>query len=84
MNDPKNLPLVYLISGIVAIGAALYFMTLSTSIFDWFILGMGVVAIIKGVQEYWQLHGGVVGRQKKTDEAAPGAAANDDAPEGEA
>ena len=84
MNDPKNRPLLYLISGIVAIGAALYFMTLSTSIFDWFILGMGVVAIFKGVQEYLQLHGGVAGFQKKTDKAAPDAGTTDDPPEGKA
>lgn len=77
MNDPKNRPLVYLIAGIVAIGAALYFMTLDTSIFDWFILGMGIVSIIKGVQEYWQMHGGTTGRQK-TDKPGPGAGAPDD------
>jgi uncharacterized membrane protein len=68
---------VYLITGIIAIGAALYFMTLDTSIFDWFILGMGVVAIIKGVQEYWQLHGGMTGRPK-TDKSGPDAGAPDD------
>ncbi len=65
MNDPKNRPVVYLIAGIVAIAAALYFMTLDTSIFDWFILGMGIVAVIKGVQEYWQMHGGLGMGKKK-------------------
>jgi len=78
VNDPKNRPLMYLIAGIVAIGAALYFMTRDTSIFDWFILGMGVVSIIKGVQEYWQLHGGVSGRQKKNGKTGPDAGAPDD------
>ena len=75
MNDPKNRPLMYLIAGVVAVGAALYFMTLDTSIFDWFILGMGIVSIIKGVQEYWQLHGGFSGGKKKS---GPDAGAPDD------
>ena len=66
MKDPKNGPLVYLIAGIVAVAGALYFMTLDTSILDWFILGLGIVSIIKGVQGYWQLRGGADGRQKKT------------------
>ena len=74
MNDPKNRPLLYLISGVVAVVAALYFMTLDTSIFDWFILGMGIVAIFKGVQEYWQQHGGLGGGKKP----GPGAGAPDD------
>ncbi|HEY3337327.1 MAG TPA: hypothetical protein VGK18_02390 [Propionicimonas sp.] len=78
MKDPKNRPLVYLIAGIVAIAAALYFMTLDTSIFDWFILGMGIVSIIKGVQEYWQLNGGPAGRRKKDGASGPDAGAPDD------
>jgi hypothetical protein len=78
VNDPKNRPLMYLITGIVAIGAALYFMTRDASIFDWFILGMGIVSIIKGAQEYWQVHGGVPGRQKKTGKTGPDAGAPDD------
>jgi hypothetical protein len=77
VNDPKNRPLVYLIAGVVAVVAALYFMTLSTSIFDWFILGMGIVAIFKGVQEYWQQHGGPKGG-KKPGKPGPGAGAPDD------
>ena len=71
MKDPKNRPLVYIITGVVAIGAALFFMTLDTSIFDWFILGMGIVAIFKGVQEYLQQHGGLAGIRKKTDGSGP-------------
>ena len=71
MKDPKNRPLVYIITGVVAIGAALFFMTLDTSIFDWFILGMGIVAIFKGVQEYLQQHGGLAGLRKKTDGSGP-------------
>jgi hypothetical protein len=67
---------MYLIAGVVAIGAALYFMTLDTSIFDWFILGMGIVSIIKGVQEYWQQHGGLTGG-KKSDKSGPDAGAPD-------
>lgn len=57
MKDPKNLPWIYLIAGVLAIGSALYFMSLESSIFDWFILGMGVVAIVRGIQEYRKLHG---------------------------
>ena len=64
MNDPKNRPLMYLIAGVVAIAASLYFMTLEASIFDWFILGMGVVSIFRGVQEYWQRRGGSAGRKE--------------------
>jgi hypothetical protein len=64
---------MYLIAGIVAIGAALYFMTLDTSIFDWFILGMGIVSIFKGVQEYRQVKGGVAAPQKDDGEAGPDA-----------
>lgn len=79
MNDPKNRPLLYLISGVVAVVAALYFMTLDTSIFDWFILGMGIVAIFKGVQEYWQQHGGLGGGKKP---GGPGSGAG--APDGKA
>jgi len=79
VNDPKNRPLVYLITGIVAVVAALYFMTLDTSIFDWFILGMGIVSIFKGGQEYWQQHGGL-GGGKKPGTPGPGAGAPDDKP----
>ena len=79
MNDPKNRPLVYLITGIVAVVADLYFMTLDTSIFDWFILGMGIVSIFKGGQEYWQQHGGL-GGGKKPGTPGPGAGAPDDKP----
>jgi hypothetical protein len=50
--------------------AALFFMTLDDSIFDWFILGMGVVSVVKGVQEYWQ-NGGLIGRRKKNGTSGP-------------
>ena len=82
MRDPKNGPLVYLIAGIVAVAGALYFMTLDTSILDWFILAMGVFAIFKGVQGYWQQNRGAAGSQKKTDKGAPDNGASDDAAEG--
>ena len=72
MKDPKNRPLLYIVTGVVAIAAALYFMMLSSSIFDWLILGMGIVSIVKGVQEYWQ-NGGLVGRRKKNGASGPGA-----------
>ena len=81
MRDPKNGPLVYLIAGIVAVVGALYFMTLDTSILDWFILAMGIFAIFKGVQGYWQ-NRGVAGGQKKSDKGAPDGGGSDDAPDG--
>jgi hypothetical protein len=71
--------MIYLIAGIIAIGAALYFMTLEASnIFDWFILGMGVVSIIKGVRDYWEQHGGFGGGGTKR-EARPADDKLDDA-----
>ncbi len=79
MKDPKNRPFVYIITGIVAIGASLYFLTVpSAGILDWLILGMGVVAVYKGVQEYLQQHGGLAGLWKKNDGSGP------DAPDGKA
>jgi hypothetical protein len=71
VKDPKNRPLVYFVTGIVAIGAALYFLTLDASIFDWFILGMGVVSVYKGVQEYLQMHGGLAGIRKRNGKPGP-------------
>lgn len=58
MKDPKNQAWMYVIAGVVAIGAALYFMTIESSVFDWFILGMGVVSIIRGIKEFRDLRPG--------------------------
>ncbi len=60
MRDPKNLPWVYIISGVVAVVAAIFFLSVTndSSLFDWVILAMGVVAIVRGVQEYLKLHRG--------------------------
>lgn len=55
MKDPKNLAIVYLAMGVVAIALALYYMSLESSILDWLILGMGVVSIVRGVQQYRQV-----------------------------
>lgn len=52
MDDPKRRVWVYLISGTVAIVAALYFMTIEATIFDWAILIGGVVVIYQGIREY--------------------------------
>lgn len=78
MKDPKNRPLVYVVTGIIAIGAALYFMTLDTSIFDWFILGMGIVSVFKGVQEYLEMHGGLAAFTKRNGKSGPDVKAPDD------
>lgn len=57
MRDPKNLPLVYIITGVLAVVAAIFFMSVASesSLFDWVILAMGIVAIVRGVQEYLKL-----------------------------
>jgi len=49
---------VYIGAGVVAIFAALYFMSVESSIFDWFILGMGVVSLWQGVRGFMALRGG--------------------------
>ena len=49
---------VYIGAGVVAIFAALYFMSVSSSIFDWFILGMGVVSLWQGVRGFMALRNG--------------------------
>ncbi|HQZ00131.1 MAG TPA: hypothetical protein PKV13_09635 [Propionicimonas sp.] len=56
--SPKAQAWLYVIVGVVAIGAALYFMSVEASVFDWFILGMGVVGVIQGVREFWALRNG--------------------------
>lgn len=58
MDDPKRRVWLYLISGTVAIIAALYFMTIETTIFDWAILIGGVVVIVQGIREYLKLRAG--------------------------
>jgi hypothetical protein len=57
VKDPKNLAIVYLVMGALAIALSLYYMSIdpSGSILDWIILGMGVVAIVRGGQQYLQL-----------------------------
>ena len=56
--SPRAQAWLYVIVGVVAIGAALYFMSVEASVFDWFILGMGVVGVIQGVREFWALRNG--------------------------
>jgi len=43
---------------VVAVAAALFFMSIEVSVFDWAILGLGVVAIYQGGRELWKLRGG--------------------------
>ena len=45
----------------VAIFAALYFMSVESSIFDWFILGRGVVSLWQGVRGFMALRNGSSG-----------------------
>lgn len=58
MEDPKRRGWLYLITGVVAVAAALFFMSIEVSVFDWAILGLGVVAIYQGGRELWKLRGG--------------------------
>ncbi|MGV8908276.1 MAG: hypothetical protein ACOH1Y_04780 [Propionicimonas sp.] len=57
MKDPKNLAIIYLVMGVLAIALALYYMSIDASgaVLDWIILGMGVVSIVRGGQQYLQL-----------------------------
>lgn len=61
MEDPKRQAWMYLIAGIVAIIAAIYFISTagqvndSFGILDYAILGMGVVAIYRGVRGFRDL-----------------------------
>lgn len=54
MEDPKRQAWMYLIAGVVAVVAAIYFLSTSSQagdsfgILDWAILGMGIVAIYRG------------------------------------
>jgi uncharacterized membrane protein HdeD (DUF308 family) len=56
-DDPKNQPWLYLVTGVVAIAAAGYFLSIDASILDWAILGMGVVAVVRGVQMFLEERG---------------------------
>jgi len=52
VKDPKKLAVVYVVMGVLAIALSLYYMSLESSVLDWVILGMGVVSIWLGIQEY--------------------------------
>ena len=66
MEDPKRQAWMYLIAGVVAIAAAVYFLSTDTdtgtagnfSLLDWAILGMGVVAIYRGAKGFIDLRRG--------------------------
>ena len=51
------MPWVYVVVGVLAVALSLYYMTIESSVLDWIILGMGVVAIVRGVQQFLQLRG---------------------------
>lgn len=51
------MPWVYVVVGVLAVALSLYYMTIDSSVLDWIILGMGVVAIVRGVQQFLQLRG---------------------------
>jgi len=79
VKDPKNRPLLYVVTGVIAVAAAVYFLMLpSAGILDWFILAMGIVSIFKGVQEYLQLHGGLAGIRRKSGGSGPDLGTPDD------
>ena len=60
MKDPKKLAIVYLVMGALAIVLSLYYMSIDPSggVLDWIILGMGVVAMVRGGQQYLQVRAG--------------------------
>jgi ABC-type enterobactin transport system permease subunit len=71
VDDPKRQVWMYLIVGPLAIAAAIYFLasdngtTGDFSLLDWAILGMGIVALYRGVRMYLEL--------RKRDSTLPGA-----------
>ena len=56
--NPKMQIALYLIVGVLAIVGSAYFMSIDTSILDWFILGLGIVAVAQGIKEYLALRRG--------------------------
>ena len=60
MKDPKKLAITYLVMGALAIAVSLYYMSIDPTggVLDWIILGMGVVAMVRGGQQYLQVRAG--------------------------
>ncbi len=64
MEDPKRQAWMYLIAGVLAVVAAIYFIATSGQandsfgILDYAILGMGIVAIYRGAKGFRDLRGG--------------------------
>ena len=60
MKDPKKLAITYLVMGALAIAVSLYYMSIDPTggVLDWIILGMGVVAMFRGGQQYLQVRAG--------------------------
>ncbi|MGC3995607.1 MAG: hypothetical protein QM779_16055 [Propionicimonas sp.] len=60
MEDPKRQAWMYLVAGVVAIVAAIYFLSTESQagtyvLLDWGILAMGVVAIYRGGKGFYDL-----------------------------
>lgn len=61
MEDPKRQAWMYVVVGGIAVIAAIYFLAVdgmgsgSFGIFDWVILGMGVVAVFRGARMFLDL-----------------------------
>ncbi|MCB0910838.1 MAG: hypothetical protein KDB60_04380 [Propionibacteriaceae bacterium] len=67
MEDPKRQAWMYLVAGVVAVIAAIYFIATagqandSWGLLDYAILGMGLVAIYRGVKGFRALRNGDAG-----------------------
>lgn len=61
MEDPKRQAWMYVVVGGIAVIAAIYFLSVdgmgsgSFGIFDWVILGMGIVAVVRGIRMFLDL-----------------------------
>jgi hypothetical protein len=61
VEDPKRQAWMYVVVGGLAVIAAIYFLSIdgmgsgSFGIFDWVILGMGIVAVVRGARMFLDL-----------------------------
>lgn len=85
MEDPKRQAWMYLVAGVVAVVAALYFLSTDAqssgnlNILDWGILGMGIVATYRGVKGFIDLRRGEAKPAAPTKPAGPTKLARPDA-----
>ena len=72
MEDPKRQAWMYVVVGGIAVIAAIYFLSVdgmgsgSFGIFDWVILGMGIVAVVRGIRMLLDLKQDVGSGNKNT------------------